>query len=878
MDPYQARPSPQPDHQLSHRISNLSDITDYDTYDGYHEDPQDSPPLRGRPSLVSLQSAAAAASPAYDPSPPLSDLSSASLSSTWSAPFSGYHAGAANAYEPVPASGGQTPTHQRSRTFARRASLRNTHATIAEEPEDIRESIDMATLVTHMAPMGTSKMGASTYSPIPKDDDAEEPLPAMPFDVTGFMGPATTQDEAFTKILQEQEASGKLTGGLGVGFGAGTKLKESDLLAISPAADRGGVTRSFTRRASVMRQGTVKALAQSEANKRGVIVEVIMEEPVGAVGSEVDLSVMAGSASVGSGEPHAVRRSTLPTAGQRTERFFPQPNWRPFSMRWPYLLMLIGLSVGLAVLQEVLYRLGSHDPLLTFQSPSQIPTAQYFAFKFAPTIISVTFGVLWQITDMDVKRLEAFYQLSKERGALADESINVDYITNFNLLGPIRALHCKHYAVAVSSVASLLAVSLVPTLGTAAIMLTPDRTTRLANPGGDKSIMVSQIWSRLLTATLCVIACLGCVLFWQLQSRRSGLMADVKGIAGLASMAVVSHILMDFKDMDVATHQDIHLKLKDHRYVLRNNSLASYDELPVTKQEVDRYKENHLSQNPHPLMLRAAGMAPFIVGIGLFACLVPIFLFTGANVVTDKAPWVATALAVCIKLSWGSLDTSVRIMEPYYILSRRHAPPKMLTLDYTGMPFGWVAVQALFNRHAIVFLVCVGTVLADLLTVLVTALASVEGRAFITAIDPSAAPGPDSHQINSGEETPVSFWVSLGLVIFILLYLATMATVVFVRRRRPFLPRQPNTIASVLAFIHQSKMLYDFVGTSKFSNAEMVGKLEGLEKTYGLGWFKGRDGQTHCGVDQEELMSSYKLGYDYSRSNKPWVDRPVEWL
>jgi hypothetical protein len=64
-------------------------------------------------------------------------------------------------------------------------------------------------------------------------------------------------------------------------------------------------------------------------------------------------------------------------------------------------------------------------------------------------------------------------------------------------------------------------------------------------------------------------------------------------------------------------------------------------------------------------------------------------------------------------------------------------------------------------------------------------------------------------------------------------------------------------------------MLYDFVGTAKFSNAEMAKKLE-EGKSYGLGWFQGRDGQIHCGVDQEELTSSYKHGVDDKQRNQPW--------
>lgn len=362
-------------------------------------------------------------------------------------------------------------------------------------------------------------------------------------------------------------------------------------------------------------------------------------------------------------------------------------------------------------------------------------------------------------------------------------------------------------------------------------------------------------------------------------------MADVKGIAGLASMAVVSHILMDFKDMDVATHQDIHHKLKDHRYVLRNSSLAPDDVNPVSKQELDRHKINHLSENPQPLMLRALGVIPYIAGIGLFMVLIPVFLFTPATAITDKAPWVITALAVCIKLGWGGLETDIRMMEPYYILSRRHAPPKTLTLDYTAMPFGWVALQGLLNKHWIVFAVGFGTVMTELLTVLVTSLATVEGRVFIELMKEGkniseSAPGDDGtgKDINSGQETPKSFWISLVLAMFILGYMGVVAGVVFVRRRKVFLPRQPTTIASVLAYIHQSKMLYDFVGTAKLSNTEMVKKLEGIKKTYGLGWFQGRDGQSHCGVDEEELLSGYKFGYDYSRATKPWEQEQIQWL
>ncbi|KAI2624984.1 hypothetical protein GGR54DRAFT_544657 [Hypoxylon sp. NC1633] len=828
---FQITPQPGPQH-LNHKISDLSDISPYDDDNG---DPSSPARIRGRESLVSLQSSYG--SPRLDDA---SDETTYGPGSSWSAPFVG---SPGPRYQPV------SPPSRAPSTFARFKSFRSrAQDTIHED-----ESIDMALLSAAASPG---------------------------VDLTSFSGPMGAQDQEFAKALQEQEASGKLTGGLGEGMSPKATIKGDELIASSPI-----LKRSFTRSFSMMKAPTAKSmpksraglkeLGQNEANRLGEVIEVIIEEP-----TDVDLSSMVGPTAVGL-DPNRMRNSTFPAQASKTEVFYPQPNWKPFFMRWPYITSLITLSVGLAICQEVLYQRSAAEPLIKFQRATDISPGYYFIFKFVPTIITVTYGVLWQNTDLEVKRLEAFYQLSKEGGALAAESVNVNYITMFNFTRPFLALQRKHYAVATSSVATLLAVSLVPTLGAAVLVVGPDRKTRLLDPDIEKTITIQPVLSRLLTMTFFAISVLGCVLFYQLNTRRSGLLSDVKGIAGLASMAVVSHIMMDFKDMDVAKPKDIHHKLKNRRYALRNSSIVPEDSVLVSSREADKYKDVHLPANPHPLMLRAEGCIPFIIGILLFLGFIPVFLFTPASVLTDKAPWVITLLAVCIKLSWGSLETAIRMMEPYYILSKRHAPAKTLTLDYTAMPFAVVAVRALFNRHWTVFLVGLGTVMVEALTIFVTGLATVEGRDFLDILNKAEDSGADEdgdhflqEGLGDGSETVLSFTVTLALTVLILTYLFVVATVVFARRRHPFLPRQPNTIASVLAFVHQSKMLYDFVGTAKFTNAQMRGRLESLGKTYGLGWFDGRDGQTHCGVDEEELTGSYKHGIDYSQGNKPWL---TEW-
>ncbi|KAK6854536.1 hypothetical protein PG995_009629 [Apiospora arundinis] len=830
---YSGSATAQTRHSLLHKVSEISD----GPYDEEHLPRR----IRGRDSLVSLQSH-------HDES---SLRIPSQASGLWSTPLR-----SPAGYQPVDRNDDSPPKAARNKSFR----VRSQHPIVEDEGYDM-------SLLKAAAPMAGSDS---------RPTENEEVYGTL-YDVTSFSGPMGAQDEEFLRSLQKQEASGKLTGGIGAGDVPRTQIKSDMLLATSP------MTRSFSRSLTLKRKATtkkdaIKGLGQNEANKTGAVIEVIIEDPMDKQ-SGVDLSNMVGPTPLGT-DPNRMRQTTFPKSNKSTEIFYPQPNWKPFSMRWPYLIVLILLSLILAIGVELIYQSSTRVPLMRFNKPGDINPFDYFVLRFVPTLVTVTYGVFWQITDVEVRRLEAFYQMSKDGGALAAESINVDYITSFSFSRPIRAFQRKHYAVAVSSIATLLAVSLVPTLGAASIVMLPDRATRQTG-NVEKTIIMSAVLSRLLTSTFVIIAALGCILFYQLHSRRSGLLADVKGIAGLAAMAVVSHVMMDFKDMDVAKPKDIHKKLKNHRYVLRNSSLAPDDSTSTTAKDTEKHKEIDVSENPHPLMLRAEGGVPFIIGILLFLVFLPIVLFTKANELTDKAPWVITALAVSIKLAWGSLETSIRMMEPYYILSKRHAPAKTLTLDYTAMPFAWVALAAFVNRHWMVFLVGFGTVLAETLTILMTSLATVSGRDFLeqASLDHDSNDSPRNlrragNKINAGQETVVSFTVSLTLTCFILVYMFVVATIVFVRRRHPFLPRQPNTISSVLAFMHQSKMLYDFVGTAKFTNAQMVQRLEGLGKTYGLGWFEGRDGQTHCGVDEEELTGSYKHGIDYSRGNKPW-DR--EW-
>ena len=81
---------------------------------------------------------------------------------------------------------------------------------------------------------------------------------------------------------------------------------------------------------------------------------------------------------------------------------------------------------------------------LTFaDSDGEFSTAQIFAYRYLPQMIIVLYGVGWAAVDLDVKRLEPYFQLSKPGGASASDSILLHYPFDFLALVPIDAAKKK---------------------------------------------------------------------------------------------------------------------------------------------------------------------------------------------------------------------------------------------------------------------------------------------------------------------------------------------------------------------------------------------------------------------------------------------------
>ncbi|KAH8695453.1 hypothetical protein BGW36DRAFT_298765 [Talaromyces proteolyticus] len=598
-------------------------------------------------------------------------------------------------------------------------------------------------------------------------------------------------------------------------------------------------------------EDTMRLYGQQLAEERRMIVSVKESAPV------VDLSTLGGAERQMPGTMGLGNRTTL--GHDEASFYYPtdpeKPDWKPISMKTPYMLMLIITSLVLAGVQEYLYQRSRSledqgQGLIQYDTINDIPVAEFFAWKYLPTMVMVAFGVLWQLMEYNVKRLEPYYQLSQPTGNSAAKSLNLDYITTFPYFVPIKAIRNGHWTVAVASIGAILATTAAPSLQNPSLVPTPNPNCKnrqcTAEDETKHIVQVHSVWSRLVTVTLVLVAVMATVLLFQLR-RKSGLLSDPKGIAGIASMATKSHILNDFQGMDEATEIDIHKKLRHRRYVLYKSSIWQGEYMRHTENLGHNDQKNKV-HSPHPIILRLAPGIAFLTYLAFLVALVPIITYTPAKVVAIDLPWLPVLLAVVAKQIWSTLEFSVKMLEPYYALSRGNARPEStLTLDYQGSPYGLVPFQAILNRHYTVALAGFGSVLADVLTV-------------------------TSSSLTLQYETVTSFEASSSVSSAVIIFLFCSATLIFLRRRHAFLPRQPSTIASVLAFIHQSRMLDDFVNTERFSNDKMRSMLVGLNKRYGLGWFRGRDGKPHCGIDEEPMLSKYVHGVSYRHAQAPWED------
>ncbi|PTD05438.1 hypothetical protein FCULG_00001514 [Fusarium culmorum] len=130
------------------------------------------------------------------------------------------------------------------------------------------------------------------------------------------------------------------------------------------------------------------------------------------------------------------------------EEYARTKGWKPLSLSTPILLAVIALTILLAVAIETLaQRSASQGGLALSPSLKDMPEYARLSYLYVPTIIAVLYSMIWSWIDLDVKRMQPWFELSKRDGVTAEDSLFLDYQYDFVGLVPFKAAKHRHWPV-----------------------------------------------------------------------------------------------------------------------------------------------------------------------------------------------------------------------------------------------------------------------------------------------------------------------------------------------------------------------------------------------------------------------------------------------
>lgn len=497
---------------------------------------------------------------------------------------------------------------------------------------------------------------------------------------------------------------------------------------------------------------------------------------------------------------------------------------------------------------------------------SSVSNGLYFCYKYLPTLLAVVLAALWANVDRNVRTLESYDQLAKPDGALAEDSLLLDYNLVFILKVLYQALKKGHHLVLLSfvvfSFAGIVALILQSALFDVDIV-PADGTLWTAKVG------TNMVYARALQAVNGVVIVLVIVLAALLHRRRNTrLYADPDCVAALAAI-VGSTLRKDLANLDLADERTILNTISRRRYHLhhsiKNDGKVIYqlDRLGNQDNGVGgdlklRASPDELPEFNKPLKVRSsldAWLSSVVTSV-----LVVLF---GIEAFSPKASVkfvfsyriVPVAIGVVVKELWKLMDRDLRNNEPYHHLARHplaqrqnfsslrrvlrsprsiNAGMKLNTaparttvfLDYGSKGFFSTPFYAAWNRH---FTMCTAADIAWLLEIFIVTMGSLGTLPCYR--DRPCQPG---RPIDS---RPTAIHISVGLSFAILTTVAFWMMFVLLPRIgvKSVLPRNPDTIASILCWLYSSRLVGTLQPMSVLNDSQRRAFQKSLRITkYGL--------------------------------------------
>lgn len=187
----------------------------------------------------------------------------------------------------------------------------------------------------------------------------------------------------------------------------------------------------------------------------------------------------------------------------------------------------------------------------------------YFLGAYLPVILATFFALPWTLVGETTKSLEPFYQMANPGGAPAERSL----AANFNaLLAPLWALLRIQWTIVISTALAWLASLIVPLAPEAVFVYVGN-----CNGGCNGRIGVFLPAARAIEAALAAMVLFEIILLLIYWRKKTGIYADPRCIAGLATLLSDLDVQKEFSEIYVSTDPArLNKALEGHNYRLES--------------------------------------------------------------------------------------------------------------------------------------------------------------------------------------------------------------------------------------------------------------------------------------------------------------------
>jgi hypothetical protein len=517
-------------------------------------------------------------------------------------------------------------------------------------------------------------------------------------------------------------------------------------------------------------------------------------------------------------------------------------------------------------------------------------------WQFLPITLAVVPGLLWEIPYISMCQMQPYQDLASPQGSTLKDSLSQSYVTSFSWFVPYQAMrHPKrHTALAMMSITYLLTYGVLPTATTAMLKIHWDDDNS-PTKGTAQPLVYFIILALVVSVSASAFAAAAFII---LHRRKSGVYGDPVSIAGLAALVAESNLLDKFRLLwSMQKQAEIDKALGDYQLCLEHTSgrhgayqISLFDPAQIVPKpprmsivrdlsEVRNVSEARKVNEAHPWWLRGRTY------LGLSALMIVpslVIMFTIDHNITSNAFYIKICYAI-IAIIGSALAANwhihVAILQPFHDLADQGSV-NALKLDYISSAIcnsipkhsfsvWWMAMCALMMQLSVIILPAVNQNRAFM----VAGILSEIDRGFPDMVVPDVVV-PDGVRLMTniyyGFYGTYAFFSLIGLLII-------MST-----KRKPFMPRKPHTLSSVILYLcHSNELLEDLKGMSMLSKKARDHRLTRNNHKYRFGWILDEAKEySYVGIDRFEKIDAVfkypKLKQQYEDGSDKMMAREVD--